>query len=149
LVQKLENAPKSVPANVRLITGHLPDDELRQLQNECGVHLCPSRSEGWGHHLHEGMSCGALVVTTDAPPMNEFITAESGSLVPVSYSEPRHLGTNFFFDPAAFDLAIAQLLGKTDNDKKNRGIAARAAFLETCKLFEDSVKVAIEDLVTK
>jgi hypothetical protein len=28
--------------------------------------------EGYGHALHEGMGCGAIVITVDRPPMNDF-----------------------------------------------------------------------------
>lgn len=45
---------------------------LRSLYNSRLFHLCPSEYEGYGHYIHEGLSCGAIVVTTDKPPMNEF-----------------------------------------------------------------------------
>jgi hypothetical protein len=36
-------------------------------------HVCPSQYEGWGHCLHEGLGVGAVVLTTDAPPMSYFV----------------------------------------------------------------------------
>lgn len=50
----------------------VPENEFVTLMNEHQFHLCPSKYEGFGHYLHEGMSVGAVIITTDAPPMNEF-----------------------------------------------------------------------------
>ena len=130
LVQKQANAPESVPSNVTLRCGYLDDDALKQLQNACGVHLCPSRSEGWGHNIVEAMSCGAVVVTTDAPPMNEHVTADCGVLVPTRRSEPRHLGRNFFVDPSALETTVAQLVTASPDAAKSLGIKARERFEE-------------------
>lgn len=128
LVQKADNAPGGVPANVQLMSGYLDDPALKRLQNECGVHLCPSRSEGWGHHLVEGLSVGAVVVTTDAPPMNEHVDASCGVPVPFQRSEPRHLGTNFFVDPLALEAAVERIIAMPDTEKRALGMAARQRY---------------------
>ncbi len=130
LIQHPDNAPDKVPANVDLISRHLPDDELRELQNSHGIHLCPSISEGWGHYIAEAMSCCTVVVTTDAPPMNELVTAERGVLVSHHRSEPRHLGRNFFVDPAALEAAIQSLVAMPHDEAACLGRKARTWYLE-------------------
>ena len=48
------------------------EEKLRQLMNSRQFHLCPSKYEGFGHYIHEALGVGAVVVTCDAPPMNEL-----------------------------------------------------------------------------
>ena len=139
LVQKWQNAPPKVPANVRLLTGYVGDEELRRLQNECGIHLCPSRSEGWGHNLVEGMSCGALVVATDAPPMNEHVRAEYGLLVNAPRSKPRHMGTCHFVDVGALEAAVGAAIEMPAPRKAEMRGLARSSFLEIDRAFRERV----------
>lgn len=128
LVQHPDNAPSSVPPNVRLISRYVPDGELRELQNRCGVHLCPSLSEGWGHYIVEAMSCRAVTLTTDAPPMNELVAPDRGVTIPWNRQESRHLGWNFHADPAALEREIARLIAMPETDKAAIGTRARAWF---------------------
>lgn len=140
LVQHPSNAPKTVPPNVELISRYLPDDELRKLQNTCGIHLCPSLSEGWGHYIVEAMSCRAVTLTTDAPPMNELISAERGVLIPWIRKEPRHLGKNFFVDPGKLEDAIEQLISLPVDEKKALGDAGRRWFEQNDRQFQQKLK---------
>ena len=135
LVQKKQNAPAKVPDNVTLLSGFLPDADLRRLQNECGVHLCPSQAEGWGHYILEAMSCGAVVITTDAPPMNELVDAQSGLLVEVASSTPRHLGTCFQVDQRALEATITRVVAMDAEEKSRIGKHARAGFDAICRGF--------------
>lgn len=128
LVQKAVNAPKAVPANVTLHSGYLSDKELLKIQNECGIHLCPSRSEGWGHYIVEALSVGAIVLTTDAPPMNEHVSSNFGFLVPYFKQEPRHIGTNFYFAEDAFAKTIEKIIRLDDVEFSERSEKTREAY---------------------
>ena len=149
LVQKQANAPARVPANVTLISGYIDDLELRRLQNECGIHLCPSRSEGWGHHILEAMSATSVAVVTDAPPMNEHIDDTCGILVAAHRSEPRHLGTNFFVDRRALEQAIDGLIALPASDKARIGLAARARYQEIDRAFRTRAQTILGQGPTK
>ena len=128
LIQCKENAPAEVPPNVRLISDYIPHEEIKNHLNRHGVHLCTSLSEGWGHYIVEAMSCRAVVVTTDGPPMNELITPERGVLVPAFRKEPRHLGINYHADPSKLETMISELLLKTSGQKQDFGEKARTWF---------------------
>lgn len=139
LVQKEALAPKSVPPNVDLIMRHVPDGELKEMQNRYGVHLCPSRGEGWGHHIVEGMSTGALILSIDAPPMNEHLNASTGLLVPYSRIQSRHLGTCYFADLAVLEAQIAGALAMSVEEKARFGRAARLSFERIDREFHERV----------
>ena len=68
--------------NLRIISEWVEDAELTELQKTCGVHLCPSRSEGFGHQLNESRGVGAVTITVAKPPMNELVDESIGILIP-------------------------------------------------------------------
>ena len=57
---------------VTVYKDHIPELQYVTLLNQNRFHLCPSKYEGWGHSLHDARSVEGVVITTDAPPMNEF-----------------------------------------------------------------------------
>lgn len=138
LVQSSDNAPTTVPLNVTLHAGYLDDRTLLHLQNSSGIHLCPSRCEGWGHYIAEGLSCGAVVLTTDAPPMNELVTNERGRLVPWDRSAPRHLGTCYYVSAAALEQSIEEMLQTPEAELAALGEAARDWFRQNDTRFRTS-----------
>lgn len=143
LVQKAMHAPKSVPANVRLFSGYMDDADLKRLQNGCGIHLCPSRAEGWGHYIVEALSVGAVVVTTDAPPMNEIVGPDFGILLPYLRSEPRHLGWCYYVDPKGLEAAVKRLIAMPAAEKEAMGVRGRAHYEAIAQGFEERVRALL------
>jgi len=148
LVQAKGNAPESVPPNITLHSGYLSNEEIAHLYNAHPTHLCPSRSEGWGHYIVEAMSCGALVITSDGPPMNELVTPERGILTGIAKSEARHLGTNFFVDETQLEKAIQQVIDSPTDAWTAQRQAARSWALENESAFEQRLIAALEETLT-
>lgn len=140
LVQNKKRSPDFVPHNVTLVSGYCSDEALKELQNNCGIHLCPSRAEGWGHYLVEALSCGAVVVTTDAAPMNEHVNEGCGVLLPYASTAPRHLGIYYNVDEHVLERAIEVLLLKPQDQKADMGEKARDRYLAISKAFKESVQ---------
>ncbi len=136
-----------LPPNVRLIERYLPDEELRLLQNTCGIHVCPSLSEGWGHYIVEGMSCRAVVVATDGPPMNELVGPERGVLVPYERTKPRKLGINYHVDRDALEKAIQRLIDQPVEEKAGIGAAARAWFEDNDRAFRHRLRSVVSAIM--
>jgi glycosyltransferase involved in cell wall biosynthesis len=147
IVQCKENAPDNVPANVKLITDYIPHEEIKKRINTHGIQLCTSLSEGWGHYIVEAMSSRAVVVTTDAPPMNELITPARGIPVPYNSTEPRHLGTNFHVDPDKLETMIQYVMLMTTEKKAALGNHARTWFKENDTTFRRKLPQTLKDIL--
>lgn len=133
-----EPTAQPIPApNVHIHREFVPEETVSQTENHCGIHLCPSEAEGFGHYLVEAMSCGAVVVTTDAPPMNELVQEGRGILVGYGRSAPQAAGTNFYVDDSKLATAMRNVFAMSLEERKTIGDTARAWFLENDRRFRD------------
>src|SRR6266403_500258 len=129
--------------NVRYINRASPA-ELKRLLNESIFHIIPSGAEGWGHAIHEGLSCGAVVITTDFPPMNEYDGVARDFLVPYQRTIPE-LAAQRAMVGAMEVKAIIEKVAKL-NDEKIRVLSehARNAFLIQRDSFRTEFKKVTE-----
>lgn len=124
LVIVSNNPVEDLPPNVSLRRA-IPGDELKHLMNECYVHLCPSRAEGWGHYITEGLSTGASVITTNASPMNEQVNPDWGMLVEPVASHARDMVREYDVDPDDIANAVRASLDLSHEEREKRGALAR------------------------
>tara|TARA_R110002072_G_scaffold1401_3_gene11801 strand:- start:2765 stop:3787 length:1023 start_codon:yes stop_codon:yes gene_type:complete len=133
-----------VASNIQHLLTRLDDAALRQLQNRHAIHLCPSEAEGFGHCIAEAMSCGALTLTTDAPPMNELITPERGVLVQYNRTRKQRAGVNYYVDPADLERKIQHIIAMDQPSRQTLGEHARQWFRENDRRFRTRLIEALE-----
>ena len=142
-----EEAPPLPPLpNVRYLTDYVPDDELRRLQNGCEVHVIPSQAEGYGHVIGEAMSCGAVVVTTNAPPMNELVTSERGVLIRVERSEPMRRSMRNFIDVADLEAKLTTIFAMSRERRAELGRHARAWYEAQDQRFRNALGAFLAEI---
>ena len=49
---------EDLPPNLSLLTGTISNEAVAALLSSCGVHLCPSAREGFGHYINEARAAG-------------------------------------------------------------------------------------------
>lgn len=136
------------PANVEHRIGYLGDvREIRRLQNSHVFHLCLSETEGWGHYIAEAMSCKAIVVTCDAPPMNELVTTARGVLIEAHETGPFNLATLHRFDESALEAAIERLMAMPAHERAAIGEQARTWFASNEATFVAQLGAALRQLL--
>ena len=122
--------------NIRLIRKRLSHEELRRLQNSIGFHLCTSEAEGFGHYIMEAMSCRAVTIATDGPPMNELVRPDRGILLGrLDKSVPMRLSHRYFFDPRSLEQAVQRAVNMKQTAREETGAAARAFFVDNDRNF--------------
>lgn len=135
-----------LPSNVHLVDRFLSEDERQHLQATHGIHVCPSESEGYGHTIAEGMALGAVVVTTDAPPMNELIERDRGFLVVASRQKP--MGLDHCYSVAVRDLeaVMEELLTTSLEERAKLGREAKRHFTQTDEFFRSAFLESLNEL---
>ncbi|MEO7149031.1 MAG: glycosyltransferase [Rhodanobacteraceae bacterium] len=129
VVQNPRAAKASAPSgNIVHRVDYIDDAELRRMQNANLFHLCCSETEGFGHYIVEAMSVGAVVLTTNAPPMNELVMPERGVLVAYGRLGRQHLATTYQVDDGALERAVERALAMDDARIEAMGAQARAWF---------------------
>ena len=111
------NQPILMKENITLYQYELDNDTLESLMNRCGNHICPSETEGFGHYINEARSVGAVIITTNAAPMNEFITDKYGFLVNTTECKTIGLGHFYKFNEIELENTIQQCVSTSWNLK--------------------------------
>jgi hypothetical protein len=132
--------PVEVIPNVKQYIGTTPEAAFRQLMNECVIHCVPAEIEGWGHVIAEGLSCKAVMVTTDASPMFEHVQPSFGRLLTPSRTIDQGLVKRHVVEPDEIHLAIQEIMARPDEVLADMQLCARVRWAARQQQFFDTAK---------
>jgi glycosyltransferase involved in cell wall biosynthesis len=135
-------APLIAADNLVIHLKTIPWRELRTMQHSHGVHVCPSMAEGFGHSLNEARGVGAILITTDGPPMSSFVRhAWSGVLIPVRSNNIRRFNMSRSYTVTSNDLedAVRAVMAMPTTELKLMGSRARESFVEERQTFHSKI----------
>jgi hypothetical protein len=139
--------PGPLPANVVLRRDRMDDEQFAALQNRVRFHLCPSRTEGYGHSLGEALGTGAVVLTLDAEPMNELVDRDRGVLVPARAVGRQALATLYDFAPGDMAAAVERCRRMDEDEVRARSERAPAWFVDNAAAFRQRLRGALQAVV--
>ncbi|KAF4045685.1 putative Glycosyl transferase group 1 domain-containing protein [Phytophthora infestans] len=144
------------PKKITLHTGRVPSSMFGRMMIESAFLLCTSVLEGYGHYINQARASAALIVTTDAPPMNELLSPESAILVPhpSTVVEKQLLGGNFDGDHGLHGVkgmatyvkgaeicdAVERVLEMTSDERQAMGKLARKQYVLDTHFFAARMK---------
>lgn len=125
----------ALPPNVKQVERISPEEKLRMM-NQAAIHLCPSSYEGFGHYINEARSVGAVIVTTNASPMNELVFSYFGLGASVATVSNQHFAQHKQVDVGSLTSCIDMAMQTPLDILLRLGASARDEYLKGDKAFE-------------
>lgn len=135
--------------NPNIITcwDRLPMDLLRNIQNKCAFHVCPSEYEGFGHYIWEAKACAGIVITSDGAPMSEMVTeGVDGFLIDARRKRKMNFAKCSLIELPALQAVIERTMNLTDKEIARMGAASRQRFLDNDLFFRNTLNKIINSL---
>lgn len=135
--------PLAKAPNLIEMQNWISEPDLKQLQNECGIHVCPSEAEGFGHYIMEGMSAGSVVITTDAAPMNELVKPSCGFLVSGRPGPELFMSRATYFDEREMEETVNKICTLPIGSLEEMGRLARSRYVRLDADFRGRMKILL------
>jgi hypothetical protein len=138
------DTPVKIKENIILYQNFLDEESLKKLMNLCGIHLCCSFSEGFGHYINEGRSVGAAVVTTDGAPMNEMVNE-----LLISYDEEVSImnGYGYKIDAEIMEKQLGKIFEKSQEEMESIGKMNKEQYKISTKKFQEKINSIVESIL--
>ena len=120
--------------------GRLPEAHVQIALNARWFHIMPSHYEGFGHVLHEALGCGGIVLTTNAPPMNEIDGIPKELLIPSHQVWKKELANCHAVTPEGVLESVQKAVALSLNKRIDLSRIARQAFLKDREDFRNRFK---------
>ena len=114
---------------------YLSEEQVVEALNSHRFFIMPSQYEGYGMALHEALGCGAVVLTTDAAPMNESAGLDKALLIPVSGRGSMESATLSYVSPCHVGNSVKLAASYTPAMLDDVGVSARKGYLEDREAF--------------
>lgn len=144
--------------NIVFCSDLLNEKQYAEIVDKAAFHIYPSKIEGYSHSINIGRLLEAVVVTTDAPPMNEFITSDIGVLVP--YENKDHVSNTISswiptdIPEYTYNINVNRLMksmldtSKITTDKlEDKAVYAREKAEQEMQECKDNFKKIIDELI--
>jgi mannosyltransferase OCH1-like enzyme len=138
---------EKVVKNITLINDMISNEKLSFISNSCGVHICCSRHEGFGHYLHEAKSVGSVILYTDGGSMKEdFIPYENGIPIECEQKGFRNNEVCPVYDITEYGLikAVEFVINSDKVKLEEIGKKARETYLKNQEIFKNNLRKNIK-----
>lgn len=123
-----------------------PEEEMPHQMNQHLFHIMPSKYEGYGMAINEGLGCGAIMLTTNAPPMNQFSGIPQQFTIKVAKVQPVRAAQFNLVDVNDIARAVHQAANTPTEELQRLSIEARHGYLRDRLYFRSALPKVLEEL---
>lgn len=138
--------PAVKPDNVEFLDIFPRHEDFVQLASNSLFHIYATEAEGFGHSILEAMGYGALVLVTDAPPMNEIADDTCALMLAADYAGQKSIAPRFAVQPSALEQAVEKALTMSDEEIAAITSAGKQRLLDVKQRFYAHLQKAINSL---
>ena len=130
----------------------LKESEYDELLKECGLCICISLAEGFGHAVNEAMSAGCNLILSPIAPFREDLVGEvqDGTWygeVLESVPQPDCLGTLVDTPASSIIRVLTDYCEKSFHEKKNGSVVSRMVYENRHQTWINTMKQALKELL--
>lgn len=104
------------PPNVKYVSEFPDVNDYLNFAATFKFHIFATQAEGFGHSIFEAINLGAVVLITNAPPMNEWFGFQQAILMDATYNGQHRLSPLFLVKEDQLENAVNRALGLDSPD---------------------------------
>lgn len=137
--------PVELHSKIKLYPSTLKQKEYDELLRECGLAICVSSGEGFGHAVNEAASSGCNLILSDILPFTEF--EYISTYIPVDKEMPSdRIDKLYKFKIADIISSLDAYLGLSFKEKKNISVINAQKYLERHNVWVKCMQTVIRNL---
>ena len=121
--------PSDIDDHVVLHNKQLSDTEYDNILADCGVCICLSEAEGFGHAVNESMASGCNLILSDIAPFRELAGTSANYCIPrCTETIPERYGNRISTDVTSLCEVLEEFVDKSHTYKKNCSEVVRSKY---------------------
>jgi len=142
--------PTEIEEKVIVHAGVLKESDYDELLKECGLCICISATEGFGHAVNEAMSAGCTMILSPIAPFKEDLVGDPqvgtwyGEILE-TVDQPDCLGVLVDTTVASIMTALKEYCSATFHDKKAGSLTSRTIYEHNHAKWVETMKATLKE----
>jgi hypothetical protein len=140
--------PEELRSKITLRSEVIPEEEYKQLLHTCGLVVCTSAAEGFGHAVNEALSSGCIPILSPIQAFRELIQTALWASKSKVMDHPQCLGSLEDVDVDTVVDAFIDYIHLSDDDRRSKTIDSRSVYEDRHEEYVKSMLSRLDKLFT-